>query len=100
VQAFLAEVTEAFLEAHLRAFESFGGVPGPILYVKRHWRGANPGKRGAAENASLFRVEEPLPVRRQVRPLGKGNNKGKVENPVDYARRNFMVLISRAGMLG
>ena len=32
VQAFPAETTEAFLEAHARAFEYFGGVPTRILY--------------------------------------------------------------------
>ena len=32
VQAFPAETTEAFLEAHVRAFEYFGGVPTRILY--------------------------------------------------------------------
>jgi len=31
VQAFPAETTEAFLEAHVRAFEYFGGVPTRIL---------------------------------------------------------------------
>lgn len=32
VQAFPAETTKAFLEAHVRAFEYFGGVPVWILY--------------------------------------------------------------------
>ena len=32
VQAFPAETTESFLEAHVRAFEYFGGVPTRILY--------------------------------------------------------------------
>lgn len=32
VQAFPAQTTEAFLEAHVRAFEYFGGVPTRILY--------------------------------------------------------------------
>src|SRR5207249_2549108 len=32
VAAFPAETTEAFLEAHVRAFDYFGGVPGCIVY--------------------------------------------------------------------
>jgi len=32
VAAFPAETTEAFLEAHVRAFAYFGGVPRRILY--------------------------------------------------------------------
>jgi len=88
------ETTEAFLEGHVRAFAYFGGVPRQILYdntklaVRRFW-GAESGRRPRAfsELQSHYLFEEKF-----GRP-GKGNDKGKVEGLVGYARRNFMVPI-------
>jgi transposase len=97
VQAFPAETTEAFLEAHVRAFEYFGGVPARILYdnttlavARILGDGQRQKMRAFSELLShyLFAVKFGRPA--------KGNDKGKVENLVGYARRNFMVPIPHA----
>jgi hypothetical protein len=98
VAAFPAETTEAFLEAHARAFTYFGGVPRRILYdnsklaVARILGGGERKKtRAFSELQSHYLFEEKF-----GRP-GKGNDKGKVEGLVGYARRNFLVPVPRVG---
>jgi len=98
VAAFPAETTEAFLEAHVRAFTYFGGVPRRILYdnsklaVARILGGEERKKtRAFSELQSHYLFEEKF-----GRP-GKGNDKGKVEGLVGYARRNFLVPVLRVG---
>ena len=98
VAAFPAETTEAFLEAHVRAFAYFGGVPRRILYdntklaVAKILGGAERKKtRAFSELQSHYLFEDKF-----GRP-GKGNDKGKVEGLVGYARRNFLVPVPRVG---
>jgi transposase len=92
VAAFPAETTEAFLEGHVRAFGYFGGVPTRILYdntkiaVAKILGGEERQRtRAFSELASHY-----LFASKFGRPA-KGNDKGKVEGLVGYARRNFMV---------
>jgi transposase len=94
VAAFPAETTEAFLEGHVRAFAYFGGVPTRILYdnskiaVARILGGEERQKtRAFSELQSHYLFADKF-----GRPA-KGNDKGKVEGLVGYARRNFMVPI-------
>ena len=96
VAAFPAETTEAFLEGHVRAFAYFGGVPTRILYdntkiaVARILGGQERQRtRAFSELASHY-----LFASKFGRPA-KGNDKGKVEGLVGYARRNFMVPVPR-----
>jgi transposase len=96
VVAFPAETTEAFLEGHVRAFAYFGGVPTRILYdntkiaVARILGGEERQKtRAFSELQSYYLFADKF-----GRPA-KGNDKGKVEGLVGYARRNFMVPIPR-----
>jgi transposase len=96
VAAFPAETTEAFLEGHVRAFAYFGGVPARILYdntkiaVARILGGEERQRtRAFSELQSYYLFADKF-----GRP-GKGNDKGKVEGLVGYARRNFMVPIPR-----
>src|ERR1035437_5810267 len=96
VAAFPAETTEAFLEGHVRAFAYFGGVPTRILYdntkiaVARILGGEERQKTLAfSELRSYYLFADKF-----GRPA-KGNDKGKVEGLVGYARRNFMVPIPR-----
>ncbi len=98
VQAFPAETTEAFLEGHVRAFEYFGAVPTRILYdntkiavARILGDGERKKTRAFSELQSYYLFAEKF-----GRPA-KGNDKGKVENLVGYARRNFMVPIPQAG---
>src|SRR6266849_3959057 len=92
VMAFPAETTEAFLEGHNHAFAYFGGVPRTILYDNTKIAvgrilgdGTRMKTRAFTELQSHYLFAEKF-----GRP-GKGNDKGKVEGLVGYARRNFMV---------
>jgi transposase len=94
VKAYPAERTEAFLDGHNAAFAFFGGVPSSILddntklAVARILGGGKRQRtRAFAELQSHY-----LFLDRFGRP-GKGNDKGKVEGLVGYARRNFLVPI-------
>jgi transposase len=96
VVAFPAETTEAFLEGHVRAFAYFEGVPRRILYdntkiaVAKILGGQERQKtRAFSELQSHYLLADKF-----GRPA-KGNDKGKVEGLVGYARRNFMVPIPR-----
>ena len=94
VVAYPAETTEAFCDGHVQAFAFFGGVPQSILYDNTRIAVARilgDGKRVRtrvfAELQSHYLFED-----RFGRP-GRGNDKGKVEGLVGYARRNFLVPI-------
>jgi hypothetical protein len=94
VMAFPAETTEAFLEGHVRAFAYFGAVPTRILYdntkiaVAKILGGEERQRtRAFSELQSYYLFADKF-----GRPA-KGNDKGKVEGLVGYARRNFMVPI-------
>ncbi|MGH6951450.1 MAG: IS21 family transposase, partial [Vitreimonas sp.] len=97
VKAYPAETTEAFLDGHVAAFAFFGGVPRSILYDNTKIavaRIAGDGERVPTQAftglKSCFLFDA-----RFGRP-GKGNDKGKVEGLVKYARRNFMTPIPQA----
>ena len=92
VKAYPAERIEAFLDGHNAAFAFLGGVPQSILYDNTKLAvgrilgdGKRQRTRAFAELQSHY-----LFLDRFGRP-GKGNDKGKVEGLVDYARRNFLV---------
>ena len=96
VMAFPAETMEAFLDGHNHAFTYFGGVPRTILYDNTKLAvarilgdGTRTKTRGFSELQSHYLFQEKF-----GRP-GKGNDKGKVEGLVGYARRNFLVPIPR-----
>ena len=94
VKAYPAETTEAFLDGHVSAFAFLGGVPRSILYdntklavAKILGDGRRQRTRAFTELQSHYLFDD-----RFGRP-GKGNDKGKVEGLVGYARRNFLVPI-------
>jgi transposase len=94
LKAYPAERTEALCDGHNAAFAFLGGVPQSILYdntklaVARVLGGGERRRtRAFAELQSHY-----LFLDRFGRP-GKGNDKGKVEGLVGYARRNFLVPI-------
>jgi transposase len=92
VMAFPAETTEAFLEGHNHAFAYFGGVPRTILYDNTKIAVARILGDGTRMKTRAFTELQShyLFADKFGRP-GKGNDKGKVEGLVGYARRNFMV---------
>ncbi len=96
VKAFPAETTEAFCEGHNAAFRYFGGVPGSIVYDNTSLAVARILGDGTRKRTRVFSElrSHYLFADRFGRP-GKGNDKGKVEGLVGYARRNFMVPIPR-----
>jgi len=94
VIAYPAETTEAFCDGHAKAFEFFGGVPQSVLYdntkiavAKILGAGKRVRTRVFTELHSHYLFKD-----RFGRPA-KGNDKGKVEGLVGFARRNFMVPI-------
>jgi transposase len=96
VMAFPAETTEAFLEGHNHAFAYFGGVPRTILYDNTKLAVARILGDGTRMKTRAFTELQShyLFAEKFGRP-GKGNDKGKVEGLVGYARRNFMVPVPR-----
>ena len=97
VKAYPAETTEAFLDGHVSAFAFFGRVPLSILYdnttiavAKICGDGRRERTRAFTELQSHYLFQD-----RFGRP-GKGNDKGKVEGLVKYARVNFLVPIPQA----
>ena len=92
VKAYPVETTEALCDGHVSAFSFLGGVPRSILYdnttlavAKILGDGRRQRTRVFSELQSHYLFED-----RFGRP-GKGNDKGKVEGMVGYARRNFRV---------
>ena len=96
VMAFPAETTEAFLEGHRQGFAYLGGVPRSILYDNTKLAVAKILGDGTRQKTRAFSELQShyLFAERFGRP-GKGNDKGKVEGLVGYARKNFMVPLPR-----
>ena len=94
VKAYPAETTEAFCDGHVSAFSFLGGVPRSILYDNTRLAVAKIMGDGRRKRTRVFSelVSHYLFEDRFGRP-GKGNDKGKVEGLVGYARRNFLVPI-------
>ena len=96
VKAFPAETTEAFCDGHNAAFRCFGGVPRRIVYDNTKLAVARILGDGTRQRTQVFSELQSHYVfdDRFGRP-GKGNDKGKVEGLVGYARRNFFVPVPR-----
>ena len=97
VKAYPAERLEAFLDGHNAAFAFLGGVPRSILYDNTKLAVARILGDGQRQRTRAFAELQShyLFLDRFGRP-GKGNDKGKVEGLVGYARRNFLVPIPMA----
>src|SRR5258708_5815418 len=96
VAAFPAETTEAFLQGHVRAFAYFGGVPTRILYNNTKIAVAKIlGGEERQRTRSFSELQSYYLFADKFGRPAKGNDKGKVEGLVGYARRNFMVPIPR-----
>src|SRR3954464_6782674 len=92
VKAYPAERIEAFLDGHNAAFAFLGGVPKSILYDNTKLAVARILGDGTRQRTRAFAELQShyLFLDRFGRP-GKGNDKGKVEGLVGYARLNFLV---------
>ena len=86
------ERQQAFFDAHIRAFEFFGGVFPTLIYdnlktaIKEILTGK---KRVEQEEFQKFRAYYSFEAR-FCNP-GKGHEKGGVEGAIGFARRNYMV---------
>jgi len=96
VKAYPAATTEAWLDGHNAAFAFFDGVPLSVLYDNDTCLVARILPDGRRQRTRAFSGLQShyLFEDRYGRP-GKGNDKGKVEGLVGYARRNFMVPVPR-----
>ena len=97
VRAYPAETAEAFCDGHNAAFSFFGKVPGSILYDNTTLAVARILGDGVRQRTRVFSELQSHYVfaDRFGRP-GKGNDKGKVEGLVGWARRNLLVPVPRA----
>ena len=97
VKAYPRETTEAFLDGHVSAFAFFGGVPLSILYDNTTIAVAKICGDGKRERTRAFtELQSHYLFRDRFGRPGKGNDKGKVEGLVKYARSNFMTPIPQA----
>ena len=96
VRAYPAANTEAWLDGHVHAFAFFGAVAQSILYDNDRCLVARimPDKTRKRTQRFSAMLSHYVITDRYGRP-GKGNDKGKVEGLVGYARRNFMVPMPR-----
>jgi transposase len=92
IRAYHRANTEAWLDGHVHAFAFFGGVPRSIVYDNDRCLVAKIMPDGTRKRTDRFSamLSHYVIKDRYGRP-GKGNDKGKVEGLVGYARRNFMV---------
>jgi transposase len=100
VVAYPAETTEAFCDGHVQAFAYFAdlsetgefGVPQSILYDNTKIAVAKILGDGKRQRTRVFtELQSHYLFRDRFGRPAKGNDKGKVEGLVGYARRNFMV---------
>jgi hypothetical protein len=100
VRAYPAETSEAFCDGHNAAFAFFGKVPNSILYDNTTLAVARILGDGARQRTRVFSELQSHYVfaDRFGRP-GKGNDKGKVEGLIGWARRNLLVPVPRAASL-
>jgi len=94
VKPYPAERIEAFCDGHNAAFAFLGGVPQSILYDNTKLAVARILGDGTRQRTRAFaELQSHYLFRDRFGRPGKGNDKGKVEGLVGYARRNFLVPI-------
>ena len=91
VKAYIRENTEAFCDGHVNAFKFFGGAPDKILYDNSKIAIAKILGQERKKTRVFTELQSYYLFKDEFANVGKGNEKGKVENLVGYARRNFMV---------
>jgi len=96
VKAYPRETTEAFCDGHVSAFAFLGGVPTSIVYDNTKIAVARIlGDRTRIRTQVFSQLQSHYLFKDRFGRPAKGNDKGKVEGMVGYARRNFMVPIPR-----
>ncbi|HEU4705554.1 MAG TPA: IS21 family transposase [Solirubrobacterales bacterium] len=92
VCAFPRECTEAFLEGHVRAFDFFGAVPRRVSYdISRIAVARITGSRDRRVTDAFLALKSHHLFESHFCLVRRPNEKGHVETPIGYARRNFLV---------
>lgn len=96
MRAYPRECTQTFQDAHVRAFEFFGGVATRISYdnsriAVRRILGAH----ARALTDGFLRLQSHYLFEAHFCRVRRANEKGHVENLVGYGRRNFLVPLPR-----
>jgi len=91
LSAYPRECTETFQAGHSSAFEFFGGVPRRISYDNTSIAVSKIVGRGRLLTREFLRLESHHLFAHHFCTVGRGNEKGHVENHVGYARRNLLV---------
>jgi transposase len=91
VSAFPRECTETFQAGHLRAFEFFGGVPTRTSYDNTTIAVKKVVGTSRDLTREFLRLESHFLFDHHFCRVGRGNEKGVVENLVGYGRRNYLV---------
>jgi transposase len=97
VRCYPCEQQQAFFDAHLHAFEFFGGIFGVLIYdnltsaVRKVLRGRHREEQAAFQKFRSYHNFEA----RFCNP-GQGHEKGGVEGLVGYVRRNYLVPVPHA----
>lgn len=91
---------EAFFEGHKQAFEYFGGIPKTIVYdnLKTAVARVLQGKDRKEQDAFMAFKAHYL-FEAEFCNVGRGNEKGQVENEVGYLRRNILVPVPEVASL-
>ena len=95
VSAFPRECTETFQAGHVAAFKFFGGVPTRISYDNTTIAVRKVIGRERDLTREFLRLESHHLFTHHFCRVGRGNEKGVVENLVGYGRRNFLVPFNR-----
>lgn len=101
IKAYPSETTEAWLDGHVAAFTHFGMVPQSMLYDNSKRLVASIDRRTKARTLTqpFSRLQSHYLFDTRFGRPARGNDKGKVEGLVGYARRNFMVPMPRVASL-
>ena len=92
VMAFERECTESYWEGHVRAFESFGGVPTRISYDNTKVLVSKIiGPRDRKLTDGFLKLQSHYLFREHFCRVRRANEKGVVEGVVKFARLNFFV---------
>lgn len=93
VKAYKSENTEAFCDGHVSSFNFFNGVPSNILYDNTRIAVTRILGEERQRTAMFSQLQSYYLFKDLFARVGRGNEKGNVENLVGFVRRNFMVPI-------
>jgi hypothetical protein len=97
LSAYPAECTETFQAGNIAGFEFFGGVPVRISYDNSSIAVSKVDGRERVLTREFVRLMSHFLFQEHFCTVGRGNEKGHVENHVGYSRRNLLVPVPSFG---